>query len=204
VRAQLEDLRTSRARIVETADVERRRLERDLHDGAQQRLVGLSFALSLLRSQLGPDSGPEAKASIAAAEQKLRQALDELRTLAHGIYPAVLADEGLAAALEALAEQGDVPLRLERVADGPYPAAVANAAYFAVVEAVAGAAAASVSVEREDGRLILRIHTERDGEDAEWQGRFVEIADRIGALDGRLSAHGPELRAEIPCGAVIA
>ena len=103
-RAQLEDLRSSRARIVEAGDAERRRLERDLHDGAQQRLVGLSLALRLLRSRLGSDEDGELAARLDEAEAELGEAVAELRELAHGIHPAVLSDEGLAAAIEALAE----------------------------------------------------------------------------------------------------
>src|SRR5439155_15441101 len=100
--AQLEDLRGSRARVIATGDAERRRLERDLHDGAQQRLVGLSLALRLASSRLGPDADPERLAQIEDAQLELSAALAELRELAHGIFPAVLADEGLAAALDAL------------------------------------------------------------------------------------------------------
>jgi signal transduction histidine kinase len=193
VLAQVEDLRASRARIVETGDTERRRLERDLHDGAQQRLVALSFGLGLLRSQLGADT------RIEAAEEKLRQALAELRELAHGIYPAVLSDEGLGAALEALAEQSKTRIRLDGVVEGRFPAAVENAGYFAVVEAVRGAAAASISMESSDSRLFIRIRTEREAQDPESSGRLVAITDRVGALEGRVTADGPELCAEIPC-----
>jgi signal transduction histidine kinase len=199
VLAQLEDLRASRARIVETGDAERRRLERDLHDGAQQRLVALSMGLGLMRSQIGPDGAPE-EARVAAAEEQLRKALEELRTLAHGIYPAVLGDEGLAAALEALGEQGEIPIRIDAVPEGRFPTAVENAGYFAVAEAVKGAAVATVSVEHEDGRLVILVRGERDGEDPEWSRRLVEITDRVGALDGRVTANGAEIRAEIPCG----
>jgi len=193
VLAQLEDLRASRARIVDTGDAERRRLERDLHDGAQQRLVALSFGLGLLRSHVGAD------VRVETAEEKLRQALAELRELAHGIYPAVLGDEGLGAALEALAEQSETPIRLDGIVDGRFPEAVENAGYFAVVEAIKGARAANVSVERSDGRLLIRVRTERDEEDPESSGRLVEISDRVGALDGRVTADGTEICAEIPC-----
>jgi signal transduction histidine kinase len=202
VRAQLEDLRASRARIVETADAARRRLERDLHDGAQQRLVALSFGLSLLRSQLqAAPNRDDDEARLEAAEDGLRQALAELRTLAHGIYPAALGEEGLAAALETLAEQGEVPLRLDCAMTDRFPEPVENAAYFAVAEAVKGAADASVSVEHGHGRLVLRIRSDRDGTDGEWSARLVEISDRVGALGGRLTANGAELCAEIPSGA---
>lgn len=195
IRAQLQDLRASRARIVETGDAERRRLERDLHDGAQQRIVALSLGLQLLRSRLGPDPDGEQEALISAAEVSLRQALAELRELAHGIYPAVLGDEGLAAALEAFAEQADAPVRIEHVVDGRFPTAAENAAYFTVVEAVRNVADARVSVELEEGRLLVRIRSTRDGAEPEWP----EIADRVGALDGLFTSVDGELRAEIPC-----
>src|SRR5262249_2082317 len=139
VYAQLEDLRASRARIVEAADDERRRLERDLHDGAQQRIVALSLALQGLRSQLASDPGAELAARVAAPQATLQRGLAELRELAHGIYPAVLSDEGLAAALEALAEQADIPIRLETLTEARFPSAVENAAYFTIVEAIADA-----------------------------------------------------------------
>ncbi len=200
VRAQLVDLRASRSRIVETGDIERRRLERDLHDGAQQRIVALSLGLRLLRSQLGAEPDPEEGARIEAAEGKLRQALAELRELAHGIYPAALGDDGLAAALEALAEQSDVPIRLEALTEERFPAAVENAAYFAVAEAVKGAEAATVSVELRDGGLVVRVKKELGGGDPHRDARLVEIGDRIGALDGRIWAEEAEIRAEIPCG----
>jgi len=196
VRAQLEDLRASRARIVEAADAERRRLERDLHDGAQQRIVALSLALQLLRAQLGPEPAPDREARITAAQAKLQQGLAELRELAHGIYPAVLSDEGLAAAIEVLAEQADAPVRLEALAEGRYPASVENAAYFVIAEAIDGAEQASVRVEQNGDRLLIRIQSDLNGRPPD----RTEIADRVGALDGRLTVHGGELRAEIPCG----
>lgn len=195
VRAQLEDLRASRARIVETADAERRRLERDLHDGAQQRIVALSLGLQLLRSQLGSVPDPEREARLAAAQSKLQQGLAELRELAHGIYPAVLGDEGLAAALEALAEQADVPIRLEALAEGRFPTAVENAAYFTILEAIEGSEAASLWIEHEDDRLVVRVRSSTNGA----QPDRTEIADRVGALDGRLTERDGEIRAEIPC-----
>jgi signal transduction histidine kinase len=195
VRAQLEDLRASRTRIVEAADSERRRLERDLHDGAQQRIVALSLGLQLLRSKLGPNPDPDREERIGAAQATLRQGLTELRELAHGIYPAVLSDEGLAAAVEELAEQADVPIRLESIAAGRFRAAVEHAAYFTIVEALDGAEQASVWVEREENRLVVRVQSNANGRRPD----RTEIADRVGALDGRLTTRDGELRAEIPC-----
>jgi signal transduction histidine kinase len=195
VRAQLEDLRASRARIVETADAERRQLERDLHDGAQQRIVALSLALQLLRSQLGSDPDPDQAARLTAAKTTLQQGLAELRELAHGIYPAVLSDEGLAGALETLAEQADVPIRLEALAEGRFPTAVEHAAYFTVVEAIRDAAGAQVWVKQEASRLIIRVRSSTNGEEPD----RTELADRVGALDGRVTVDHGEVRVEIPC-----
>jgi signal transduction histidine kinase len=198
VSAQLEDLRASRARIVETGDAERQRLERDLHDGAQQRIVALSLGLRLLRSQLGAGASHAAEARIGAAEEELRRGLAELRELAHGIYPAVLADEGLGAALETLAEQSDAFIELESVPDERYPTPVENAAYFMVAEAIKGSQEASVSVECRDERLVIQVRRDGAGH-PDWTTRLVEIGDRVGALDGRLETTEGELRAEIPC-----
>jgi signal transduction histidine kinase len=193
-RAQLEDLRSSRARIIEAGDAERRRLERDLHDGAQQRLVGLSLALRLLRSQLGADH--ELVARLDEVEAELRRAVAELRELAHGIHPAVLSDEGLAAAVEALAE--DAPIRIAALPQQRFPVAVETAAYLVVAEA-AKAGAARVSAERQDAALVVDVEAE-----AEPEG-LVDLEDRVGALDGRLDVEragdgGVRIRAEIPCG----
>ncbi|MGH8774474.1 MAG: sensor histidine kinase [Jiangellaceae bacterium] len=109
VRAQLADLRASRARILEASDGERRRLERDLHDGAQQRLVGLALGIRLLRSRLEPHTAPIALPRLDDAEAELRAAVTELRRLAQGLHPAVLSDFGLATALESLAEGASLP-----------------------------------------------------------------------------------------------
>jgi signal transduction histidine kinase len=195
-RAQLEDLRASRARIVEAGDAERRRLERDLHDGAQQRLVALSLALRLLRSQLGPDQDHLLVARLDAAEAELARAVAELRELAHGIHPAVLSDEGLAAAVEALAEES--PLRVAALPPERFSAAVETAAFLVVAEA-ASTGVASVSAERRDGVLVVDVEA-----GAEPEG-LLDLEDRVGALNGRLAVErlvhgGVRIRAEIPCG----
>ena len=197
-RAQLADLRSSRVRIIEAGDAERRRLERDLHDGAQQRLVGLSLALRLLRSQLGSDQDRELVARLDEAEAELRRAVAELRELAHGIHPAVLSDEGLAAAVEALAEDAQAPLRIAAIPQERFPVAVETAAYLIVDEA-AKAGAVRVSAERRGGALVVDIEAE-----AEPEG-LLDLEDRVGALDGRLGVEraadgGVRIRAEIPCG----
>jgi signal transduction histidine kinase len=195
-RAQLEDLRASRVRIVEAGDTERRRLERDLHDGAQQRLVGLSLALRLLRSRLGTDAEHELVVRLEEAEAELGRAVAELRELAHGIHPAVLSDEGLAAAVEALAEEA--PVRIAALPQERFSPAVETAAYLVVAEA-AKAGAARVSAERRDGTLVVDVEAE-----AEPEG-LLDLEDRVGALDGRLGVERltgdrVRIRAEIPCG----
>ena len=196
-RAQLKDLRASRARTIEAGDAERRRLERDLHDGAQQRLVVLSLALRLLR----PEVDGIGAARVDAAEAELQRALSQLHDLARGIYPAVLADEGLAAAFEALAEAGTAPMRIGSLPDERLPPAVEAAAYFLVAEAIKRGAAAGVAVEAQcsHGRLCVRI----DGDGA-LDHDLVDLQDRIGALDGELAVDRRDdghvtIRAEVPC-----
>jgi signal transduction histidine kinase len=196
-RAHLEDLRASRARTVEAGDAERRRLERDLHDGAQQRLVVLSFALRLLRSEL---DGARA-ARVDAAEAELQAALSELHDLARGIYPAVLESEGLAAGIEALAEAGDVPITVASLPRERLTPAVEAAAYFLVAEVVKRSQITSVTIEakRSDGRLCVHI----DGV-GRLDDELVDLRDRMGALDGELTVARGEpgrvaIRAEVPC-----
>jgi signal transduction histidine kinase len=199
--AQLEDLRASRARIVAAGDAERRRLERDLHDGAQQRLVALSLSLRLARSKLGPSATIGLLPRIDQAQGELRVALGELRELAHGIFPAVLADEGLAAAVEALAEDAPVPIRITALPEGRLDPVVETAAYFVVSEVVSrsGASAVTVGARRRDGRLVVEIEADGDGAQV-----LVDLEDRVGALDGRLEVQHEaggrvSIRAEIPC-----
>jgi signal transduction histidine kinase len=197
VRAQLEDLRASRARIIEAGDAERRRLERDLHDGAQQRLVGLLFALRLLRGRLGTGQGKQLLARLHEVEAELRSAIDELRDLAHGIHPAILTDEGLAAALEGFAEAAPAPLRIATVPQERLPPAVETAAYVVIAETVK-AGPARVSATRRDGMLVIDVETEAEPE------RLLDLEDRVGALDGTLTvtpAKGGRvrIRANIPC-----
>jgi len=196
VRAQLEDLRASRARIVEAGDAERRRLERDLHDGAQQRLVGLLFALRLLQGQLRTDQDEQLLARLHEVEAELRGAINELRDLAHGIHPAILS-EGLAAALEALAEETAAPLRIAALPRERFSPAVETAAYLVIAETVR-AGPSRVSATRRDGVLVVDVETEAE------PGSLVDLEDRVGALDGTLAvtpAQGGRvrIRADIPC-----
>jgi signal transduction histidine kinase len=193
-RAQLERLRLSRARLVATADAQRRQLERDLHDGAQQRLLTLSIAVRLARRQFGRGD-PALEQELATTESELGVALAELRELAHGLFPMVLSNEGLAAALEVLAE------RTPRVVKGALPngrfsAAVESAAYFIVVEALRRVPSGDVTIDarREADRLVVEVRTE-----AELTGEPIAIEDRVGALGGALIADVHHLRAELPC-----
>jgi signal transduction histidine kinase len=199
VRAQLEDLRASRTRIVEQGDAERRRLERNLHDGAQQRLV--SLALSLRLARLGCESETDA-AALEQAEAEVRQALAELRGLAHGLYPAALTEEGLGAALEALAEQAASPLALGPLPRERFDPKVEAAAYFVVAEILkrSGPGRVAVDAARGDGRLVLKIVT-----DQQPPRELTDLEDRIGALDGQLfvqpSPSGEtRIHLDLPCG----
>ena len=198
-RAQLQDLRASRARIVERGDAERRRLERDLHDGAQQRLV--SLALSLRLAQLEDGANPDITV-LREAEAGVRQALDELRGLAGGLYPAALTEEGLGAALEALAEQAASPLMLRRLPQERLEPSVEAAAYFVVAETLKRSRPrrAAVDTVHADGRLVVEVET-----DEEPPQELTDLEDRVGALDGRLLVQaaregGTRIRAELPCG----
>jgi signal transduction histidine kinase len=180
---QLADLRASRARIVVTGDEERRRLERDLHDGAQQRLVGLSLALRLLRSRDGTGS-PQ----LAAAETELRAAIDDLRALARGLFPVVLRDEGLGAALGALGETA--PLRVTAVPPRRFPDAVETTAYL-VVARVAAHGPATVCATDTNGVLAVEVSV-----DAPIDG-LGDLEDRVRALDGELATSRDHLVTQV-------
>jgi signal transduction histidine kinase len=198
--AQLDQLRASRVRIVETGDAERRRLERDLHDGAQQRLLALSYDLRLARASAQADGDSPTGSLLTEATGQSQAALDELRELAHGIYPAILPEAGLAAALASLADAAPLPVELHTVAEGRYPAAVETAAYLLVAEALQDAADraathATVSAIQDSRRLVVTVQD--DGSDRTWS--MVQLADRVGALDGSLDVEPRRLRAELPC-----
>jgi len=212
VSAQLEDLRASRARVVAAGDAERRLLERDLHDGAQQRLVSLSLALRLARTRLGPDEDHDLITGMDQAGAEIGAAIEELRELAHGIYPAVLTDEGLAAAVEAPCERAVIPVRVVAVPKGRFPRPAEAAAYFLIAEACgkiaasAGASSVSVEVRRQGGGLLVEMTEEGAGEPGpELETRITGLSDRVGALDGRLRieqlpGQGIAICGEIPCG----
>ena len=208
LRERLEELRASRARIVEAGDAERRRLERDLHDGAQARLVALALLLRSARTRAAPDT--ELAALLDRAQEELQTSLTELRELARGIHPAVLTDRGLEPALEALVDRAPVPVDVEADVDGRLPGPVESAAYFVVSEALtnvakyAGATQATVSVRRQTGRVTVEVADDGvGGADAARGSGLRGLADRVAALDGTLSLDSPagrgtRLRAEIP------
>jgi signal transduction histidine kinase len=199
--AHLDQLRVSRVRIVETGDAERRRLERDLHDGAQQRLLALSYDLRLARAQAQADGDTQTGSLLTQATGQAQAALEELRDLAHGIYPAILTEAGLALTLATLADAAPLPVELRDVAEGRYPAAVETCAYLLVAEALndaAGRSASHISVSTLQDHERLVVTVEDDG--TRRTTALAQVADRVGALDGRLTVEPTRLRAELPCG----
>jgi signal transduction histidine kinase len=210
LQARVEELRASRQRIVEAGVAERRRIERDLHDGAQQRLVSLALDLRLARGQVRGDPDAAERLLDGAAEE-LGRALAELRELARGIHPAVLSDRGLAAALEALASRAPLPVALRRGGDEGLPEAVESAAYFVVAEALtnvakyAAATQATVELRRENGAIEVEISDDGvGGADPAAGSGLSGLADRVEALDGSLdvesrSGEGTTVIARIPC-----
>ena len=209
LRARVEELRTSRARIVEAGTHERRRLERNLHDGAQQRLVALSLTLRLAQGKVHGD--PErANALLDAAQQELTLALGELRELARGIHPAVLSDRGLGPALEALAGRAPIEVDLAELPGDRLPEPIEAAAYFMVAEALtnvvkyAHANQATVRVLRRNGHAVVEVADDGiGGADPDRGSGLRGLADRVSALDGSMSLDSPagagtRLRAEIP------
>jgi PAS domain S-box-containing protein len=205
------ELRASRARIVEAADAARRRLERDLHDGAQQRLVELAIGLRLARARLDSDPA-QARELLDAALDGLSAATSELRELARGIHPAALSNGGLRPALEALVSRSSVPVLLGDVPDERLPAAIEATAYFTIAEALTNAArhadARRVDVEATLAGGWLRIEVRDDGRggaDPALGSGLRGLADRVAAIEGRLRVSSPagagtSVRAEIPCG----
>lgn len=210
LRARVDELEQSRARLLEVSLVERRRIERNLHDGAQQRLVALSVQLSLARARLDEDPA-QAGALLDAAREELAQGLEELRELARGIHPAILSDRGLAPALGALADRAPTAVELAEVPQERLPEPVEAAVYFVVAEALtnvaryAQASQATVGVRRENGHALVEVRDDGvGGADAEAGSGLRGLADRLAALDGRLEVSSPPgrgttVRARIPC-----
>jgi signal transduction histidine kinase len=208
--ARLEELRGSRERVIEAGQKERQRLERNLHDGAQQRLVALSLNLSMLEQRLGDD--PDAKAHVDEARREIALSLQELRDVAHGIHPAVVSGHGLPVALEMLTARAPVPVRLTVDLDGRLSERLEVAAYYVVSESLANigkharASSATVDVARVNGDLVVEIVDDGvGGADTERGTGLRGLADRVEALGGRLRVWTPRgggtrVRAEMPCG----
>ena len=209
LRARLEELRGSRARIVEAGDAERRRLERNLHDGAQQRMVAVALQLRLLENRVRDD--PAAAEMASAAGEELKRSLNELRELARGLHPAVL-EHGLGAALDALATRSEVPTIVRCDVPGRLPEPVELAAYFVVAEALtnvakyAQASEASVRAWRDGELAVVEVSDDGVGGADDSRGSGLRgLADRVEALDGRLRVVSPAgagtvVTAELPCG----
>ena len=203
-----EQLAASRVRIVEAADAARRRIERDLHDGAQQRLVSLALSLGRLESSFEPNS--EATRELAVARAELDAALEELRELARGIHPSILTDRGLEAALAAVAGRSAVPVELDLDGCGELPLSVQTTAYFVVVEALTNASKHAhsdrieVRVEVGEGQAMVEVRDDGSGGVDPAQGSGLSgLADRVSALGGTLEIDSPvgagtTIRARIP------
>lgn len=212
VRASLEEVRASRARIVDAADAERKRLERDIHDGAQQRLVALGLALRLARDQAATHADDALVRDLEGAANQLMQALSELRNLAQGIHPAVLSRAGIGPALRELAELSPIPVEIKDSPPERYPEGVEVAVYFVVSEALTNAAKHSsahrveVSVRRDSDRLIVDVRDDGLGGAVPGNGSgLMGMADRVAVLGGNLQIASPSLggtlvHAELPCG----
>lgn len=193
VRAQLEEVRASRERLAEAGDAERRRIERDLHDGAQQRLVALA-----LRLQTARGDHPEAAALLDAATDELQAAVADVRGFARGLHPTILTDLGLAAAVDALAERSVIPIRVDIPATR-FPDAVEATTYFVVAEAItnvtryAGARSATVSTSVEGDRVVTTVSDDgRGGADPTRGSGLKGLADRVEAARGRLDVRSPQ------------
>ena len=211
--ARLEDLRASRQRLVAAQDEERRRLERNLHDGAQQNLVALKVKLGLAEMFVEKDPA-RAKATLAELKADTDEALETLRDLARGIYPPLLADQGLPAALESQARKATLPVEVQADGIGRYPQDVEAAVYFCCLEALqnvqkyAGAGKATIELDQNDGALTFAVEDNGKGFDADNTPRgsgLQNMADRLDALGGSLDIasspeHGTRLFAKVPNG----
>jgi signal transduction histidine kinase len=209
LRIQLAEVRASRARIVAAGDAERRRVERDLHDGAQQRFVTLALALQMARARVADDTA-ELGEMLDRAGDELERGLAELRELARGIHPTVLTEDGLAAAIGALAERSPVPTSIA-VPDRRFDAAVEATAYYVVAEALtnvaryAGETTASVLVTHDGSALRVEIHDDGPGGAVASRGSGLQgLGDRVAAVGGTFRVDsspgaGTTIRADIPC-----
>ncbi len=210
LRAQLEEVQQSRARLVEAADSERRRLERDLHDGAQQQLVNLLLSLQLAKTEALQRTDPHTAAVLDASIATLRQALDELRSLARGIHPTVLLEAGVASAIRSLAERCPISVELNGDLDRLEPKLEA-ALYFVAAEASTNAVKHSkaqricVELRRRSGWASVDVSDDGiGGADLSRGSGLVGLSDRVAAVGGRFTVQsnqprGPTVHAEVPC-----
>ena len=210
LRARVAELQESRSKLIEVSMAERRSLERDLHDGAQQRLVALSVQVGLAKRRLHSDPAGAAELLDRAGEE-LRLALEELRELARGIHPAILTDRGLEPALQALIARAPLAVELDVAPAERLPGAVEAAAYFVVAESLtniakyASARTASVAVARRNGHAVVEVRDDGvGGADAQAGTGLRGLAERLTVIDGRLEVVSPRgqgtvVRAEIPC-----
>jgi signal transduction histidine kinase len=208
LRARIEDLRASRTRLVQAGDTARRRLERDLHDGAQSRLVALALKLKLARMQV--DEGSQAATLLDESSAELQASLNELRELARGLHPVVLTDRGLNAAIRILASRAPIPVDITTLPDERLPTPIELAVYFVVAEALtnvakyAVASAATIAVTVDAGRVAVEVADDGvGGADVTAGSGLRGLSDRVAALDGSLALDSPpgagtRLRAEIP------
>jgi signal transduction histidine kinase len=205
---RLHELKAARVRIVETGDAERRALERDLHDGAQQRLVSLSIALRMAQNAFDQHGATAGSASLRDADVTLGRAIAELRELAHGVHPVELSDEGLGAAIDVLADT--TPLIIVSRPEQRLAGSVEVAAYTLIEEAVRRAAVRddgtvpSVVAQLADGWLVVEVEDPGELSPQSALADLVSVADRVRALEGRLTAQahrdgGVLIRAELPC-----
>lgn len=210
VERQLSEVRASRARIVAAGDAERRRVERDLHDGAQQRLIALSMDVARLRSAAGRASDDALQEELGNLGRQLESTVAELRELARGIVPGILGDAGLAAAIESLALRAAIPVATDIQLAGRLPAEVESTAYFVISEALtnvakhAGGASARVSIHGRPAGIQIVVEDDGVGGADLARGSGLQgLSDRVGAIDGRLSVvsrpgHGTRLIADLP------
>jgi signal transduction histidine kinase len=209
LRAQLVEVSRSRVRLADAFEAERRRIERDLHDGAQQRLVSLTLQLALVRLDLPP--GSPAAETITVAHEQAKQLMAELRELIHGIQPQILTDLGLPAALGELADQSPIPVTVAAHLAGRLPAQIENTAYFVAAEALtniakhSGATSVSVTARRHDDILTIEIGDNgHGGADPRGGTGLTGLADRVAVTGGRMLLSSPDggptlLRVELPC-----
>jgi signal transduction histidine kinase len=210
LRVQLAKVRESRARIVAAGDEVRRQVERNIHDGAQQRLVSLALELRLAERRLQAGDRGDVDSVLSSAVDELQGAVTELRELAHGVHPAVLTDEGLTAALRLLAARSTVPVTIAATPDRRLPPEIEAAAYYVAAEALtnaskhAGASRVTISAERHNGTLVVEVADDGCG-GADPSGAGLRgLADRVEAHGGRLhvesrAGQGTHVVGEIPC-----